>query len=72
MAVLQLMRYSWKTTVLQGHWFGYRLGPFYLESHHAKFQLNPLRNGLDIGFYCLKILQRCMEDCSAAGSLFWL
>ena len=25
-----------------------RLDPFHLESNHAKFQLNPLRNGGDI------------------------
>ena len=50
---LGLLGLSW------GHCFGFRLDPFHLESHHAKFQLNPLRNGWDIGFYCLKILQCC-------------
>ena len=34
--------------MLQGHYFGYGLDPFHLESHHAKFQLNLLRNGRDI------------------------
>ena len=40
--------------MLQGHWFGYRLDPFHLEIHHAKFQLNLLRNGWDI--WCLEFL----------------
>ena len=40
--------------MLQGPSFGHRLDLFHLESHHAKFQLNPFRNGWDIG--CLEFL----------------
>ena len=36
--------------MLQGHCFGLRLHPFQPESHHAKFQINPLNNCRDIGF----------------------
>ena len=36
---------AWNTAVLRGHCFDSKLDPFYLENHHAKFQLNPLRNG---------------------------
>ena len=48
-------------------------GGFYIL--HTKFQ--PIwRNRKKVmavsNFYCLKILQRCMEYCSTAGSLFWL
>ena len=45
--------------MLQGHCFDSRLDLSHLESHHAKFQLNPLRKGRDIG--CL-----VFRDCSAA------
>ena len=38
--------------------------------NHAKFQLNTIRNGWVM--VPLEILQRCMEYCSAAGSLFWI
>ena len=34
--------------MLQGHFFDHRLDPFGFEIHHAKFQVNPLRNGGDI------------------------
>ena len=33
--------------VLQVHCFEHRLDPFHLESYHAKFQLNLLKNGRD-------------------------
>ena len=44
--------------------FGYEL------DHHGTFQLNPFRNSWE-AVECLEILQRCMVNCSAAGSLFW-
>ena len=34
--------------MLQGQCLDSRLYPIHLGSHHAKFQLNPLRNGRDI------------------------
>ena len=40
---------AWNIAVLQGHCFESRLGSFHLENNHAKFQLNPLKNGWDIG-----------------------
>ena len=36
---------AWNTAVLQGHCFEPRLDHLPLESHHTKFQVNPLRNG---------------------------
>ena len=36
---------AWNTTVLQGHCFVSRLDCLHLKSNHAKFQLNPIRNG---------------------------
>ena len=49
---------AWNTEVLQGHCFKSRLDPFHLKNNHAKFQLNPLRNGWDIG-------QRVFKDSAA-------
>ena len=40
--------------ILQGNYLDFRLDSFYLESNHEKFQLNPLRNGWDIGFLVFK------------------
>ena len=56
------------SVALQGHCFNFRLDPFYLESHHAKFQLNPLRIGWDIGcrvFRDSAVLHRILQCCRA-------
>ena len=36
---------AWNTAVLQGHYFVSRLDCLHLKKNHAKFQLNPVRNG---------------------------
>ena len=56
--------------MLQGKCFLSRLDYLQLKSNHAKFQLNPIRNGWVM--VQLEIVQRCMEYCSAAGSMFCL
>ena len=56
--------------MLQGIFFECRLDYLHLKSNHAKFQLNPIRNGWVM--VQLEIVQRCMEYCSAAGSMFCL
>ena len=56
---------AWNTAVLQGHCFVCRLDFFHLQSNHAKFQFNPMKNGLVM--VRLEILKRCMKYCSAAG-----
>ena len=58
------------TAVLQDLFFVCRLDYLHLKSNHAKFQLNLIRNGWVM--VRLEIVQRCMEYCSAAGSMFCL
>ena len=58
------------TAVLQCLCFLCRLDYLHLKSNHAKFQLNPIKNGWVM--VRLEILQCCMEYCSAAGSKFCL
>ena len=36
---------AWNTAVLQGNCFVSRLDCLNFKSNHAKFQLNPIRNG---------------------------
>ena len=57
---------SWLIKTL--HCFVSILDYLHLKSDHAKFQLNPIRNVWVMVW--LEILQRCMEYCSAAGSMF--
>ena len=46
--------------------FAWQLDPLHVKSHHKKFHLKRLRNG--IVMVRLDILQRCIKYCSAAGS----
>ena len=59
---------AWNIAVQQGHCFVSRLDCLQLKNNHAKFQLNPIRNGRVMDR--LVIMQRCMEYCSDAGYMF--
>ena len=54
--------------MLQGQCFVSRLDYLNLKSNHAKFQLNPIRNGLFM--VRLEILQRCMNTAVLEGHCF--
>ena len=52
----------------------YRLDPLHLESNHAKFQLNPLRNGWDIGHRVFKdsaALHGILQCCRVTVMTLW-
>ena len=72
MAELQLSRYS---AELHGivQWEP-RINPIHLRSHQAKFQLNPLRNCLDIGCLEFQWGRVVGSDAlpSSSPSLIWL